>query len=98
MSDLGGGDYTFYVVDDALWDQITGMSPDDMPGDDDQERYETWCDAVGWLTLPENDQRDRPTYVPTREGRVLATHHSQAGVVEATDVHAPLRGILTLRC
>lgn len=98
MSDLNGGDYTFCVVDDELWDQIIGISPDDMPGDDDQERGEAWCDVIGWLTLPEEDQGDRPVYVPVRVGKVLATYHSQAGVVEATDIGAPLRGILTLRC
>ncbi len=97
MSDTSGGDYTFHVVDDVLWDQISNMQVDDMPGDDQEEKNMSWDEAVGWLVLPDIDQHDHPAWVPAPAGRVLAEHHTQAGVIERADFEGTIKGFLSLR-
>ena len=95
MLDLMGGDYTFVVVDDPLWAQISALDPADMPGDDEAEKDEAWHEAVLWLT--DEKPAERPAHVPMPAGRVLVTYCTQSGVPEPAGIQGPIWGIMSLR-
>jgi hypothetical protein len=83
---LGGGDFCFAFVDDALWEQISNIGEVDTC---------TYADRVGWLSSNDTDV-PRPKGCPERVGRVLATHYTQSFVIEKINFTEPLRGIVTL--
>lgn len=93
--DLGGGDSSIHLVDDALWDQIQVVW-----SSTEGTHLTIDTEVIQWLTLQsdseEEDREARPANAPDREGRVLSTWYTQNYVIERIEIDCKVTGILTL--
>ena len=83
-----GDDSLFYVVDDALWDQIVTFWES---GND--SHLDFMVEVVFWWLLP--DLADRPDNAPDRNGSVLVSLSTQTYCLEQQSL-PHIRGILHL--
>jgi len=74
VQDLGGGDAAFTFVNHVLWAQICAVRESDT--------QDPWA-IIGWLVTPDSAV---PKDAPTREGRIIGTWFTQAGVIELIDL------------
>lgn len=91
MSDMGGGDFTFDIVDDTMWNQIKKLRDSEMTHNKFQE-------CVSYFVCDQADV-DYDENFPKPEGKVLHTYHSQKGVLELTPELSTIciRGILSIQ-
>ena len=83
VTDMGGGDYCYSLVDGELWAQICDLR-------ENMSNNEKWEECVLYLTsfIPE----PRPYGCPTRAGRLLTTFYPNAHVIEKLD--EPINNII----
>lgn len=88
----GGGDSSFYLVDDEMWAQITGLVDAQTP----ENRNDTY-EAIHWLVLNDPECALPPSFPSLeRHGEVRKSWYVQHGVVEKACDVAVLHGILVL--
>jgi hypothetical protein len=95
VSDTGGGDHCWIVVDDELWKQVVEIQQTFEETDPWMERLKVhvtehtridWVrhEVIGWLTCPDKDV-DWPFNTPRnikRQGKIINRFFTQGNVVE----------------
>lgn len=72
MLNLRHGNYSFTLVDDDLWNQITALKVSenkDYPG----QGLDQFSDIVMWLSSNNPDDIDDEDYYPEPKGKVIKT-------------------------